>query len=65
MCPVGDRDMLCKNCEKWYGADDDGFGPCSIKNSRGDKRYITFAFHRCDEIYSDVPDEASSPHVVP
>ncbi len=48
--------MRCKDCRKWYGAEDDGFGPCSIKNSRGDGRYITFAMHKCDEIYADLED---------
>ncbi len=53
-------EMRCKDCEKWYGAEDDGFGPCSIKNARGDAKYITFGMHRCDEIYKDLDDEDDS-----
>lgn len=56
--------IFCKNCEKWYGSDDDGFGPCSIKNGRGDKRFITFACHHCDEIYRDLPDTMVSPNLL-
>jgi hypothetical protein len=33
----------------WYGAEDDEVGPCSIKNMRGDKRYMTIGLHDCDE----------------
>lgn len=35
----------------WYGAEDDGWGPCSIKHRRGDARYLTFGGHACDEGY--------------
>jgi len=48
--------MRCKDCEKWYGAEDDDYGPCSIKHARGDKKYITHGDHRCDEIYKDMPE---------
>ena len=41
--------LKCKDCEKWYGAEDDEIGPCTIKNMRGDKRYITHGLHECDE----------------
>jgi hypothetical protein len=41
--------LQCKDCEKWYGAEDDEFGPCSLKNQRGEKSFVTFGFHDCDE----------------
>jgi hypothetical protein len=41
--------LKCKDCENWYGAEDDEIGPCTIKNMRGDKRYMTFGMHDCDE----------------
>ncbi|MEM4657559.1 MAG: hypothetical protein QXX77_03950 [Candidatus Methanosuratincola sp.] len=45
--------MRCKSCEKWYGAEDDDYGPCSIKHARGDKKFITHGEHVCDEIYKN------------
>ncbi|RLG69744.1 MAG: hypothetical protein DRO11_07280 [Methanobacteriota archaeon] len=42
--------VRCKSCDKWYGSEDEGYGPCSIKHMRGDKQYITHALHECDEI---------------
>jgi hypothetical protein len=44
-----DRPLKCKDCKHWYGAEDDEVGPCSIKNMRGEKRYMTFGLHDCDE----------------
>jgi len=41
--------LNCKDCQYWYGAEDDEVGPCSIKNMRGDKRYMTIGRHDCDE----------------
>jgi len=41
--------LKCKDCENWYGAEDDEVGPCTIKNQRGAKRYMTFGMHNCDE----------------
>ena len=41
--------LHCKDCQRWYGAEDDEFGPCSIKHSRGDREYVTFGGHECDE----------------
>ena len=41
--------LKCKDCENWYGAEDDEVGPCTIKNQRGAKRYMTFGMHDCDE----------------
>jgi len=43
------RPLNCKDCNLWYGAEDDEVGPCSIKNMRGDKRYMTIGTHDCDE----------------
>ena len=43
------RPLKCKDCNHWYGAEDDEVGPCSIKNMRGDKRYMTIGTHDCDE----------------
>lgn len=39
----------CKDCRYWYGAEDDEYGPCQIKQSRGDRRFVTFGGHLCDE----------------
>ena len=47
--PVGKADHRCKECRYWYGAEDDEFGPCQIKQSRGDRRFVTFGGHLCDE----------------
>lgn len=40
---------LCKDCDKWYGQEDDEYGPCMYKHARKDKRYVTYGFHECDE----------------
>jgi len=45
----GDVPLKCKDCTYWYGAEDDEVGPCSIKNMRGEKKYMTFGLHDCDE----------------
>ena len=45
----GELPLKCKDCTYWYGAEDDEVGPCSIKNMRGDKRYMTIGRHACDE----------------
>ena len=42
-------DHRCKECRYWYGAEDDEFGPCQVKQSRGDRRFVTFGGHLCDE----------------
>ena len=48
---VGTTELrICKSCEKWYGGEDDGYGPCAIKHMRGDKRFITYGYHVCDEL---------------
>lgn len=43
--------LHCRDCPLWYGEEDRGWGPCSIKHQRGDARYITFGGHDCDEGY--------------
>lgn len=43
--------LHCRDCPLWYGEEDRGWGPCSIKNQRGDVRFITFGTHTCDEGY--------------
>ena len=40
---------LCKDCDKWYGQEDDEYGPCMYKHLRKDKRYVTYGYHECDE----------------
>lgn len=46
---VAVREHRCKMCRYWYGAEDDEYGPCQIKQSRGDRRFVTFGGHVCDE----------------
>lgn len=43
--------LHCRDCPLWYGEEDRGWGPCSIKHQRGDMRFITFGAHQCDEGY--------------
>jgi hypothetical protein len=43
--------LHCRDCPLWYGEENRGWGPCSIKHQRGDIRYITFGGHECDEDY--------------
>ena len=40
---------LCKDCDKWYGQEDDEYGPCMYKNRRREKKYVTNGYHECDE----------------
>ena len=42
----------CKDCRMWYGAEDDEFGPCLVKSSRGDRKHVTHGGHLCDEVDS-------------
>ena len=35
----------CKDCEKWYGQEDDEYGPCAYKNARKEKKYLTYGYH--------------------
>jgi hypothetical protein len=39
----------CKDCDKWYGAEDDEYGPCMYKHVRKEARYLTYGRHVCDE----------------
>jgi hypothetical protein len=41
--------LHCRDCDKWYGSEDDGYGPCTIKSQRGDKKPLTYGGHECDE----------------
>jgi len=43
------RKHLCKDCDKWYGQEDDEYGPCMYKHLRKEKRYVTNGYHECDE----------------
>ena len=40
---------VCKDCDKWYGQEDDEYGPCMYKHARKEKRYVTYGHHECDE----------------
>ena len=51
-------DRLCRNCECWYGNEDEEYGPCTVKHRRGEKRYVTHGSHKCDEV---VEDDAKAP----
>ena len=46
--------LLCRDCPYWYGAEDDGYGPCTIKSQRGETRPLTYGAHECDEGYDMV-----------
>ena len=41
--------LLCKDCDKWYGQEDDEYGACAYKNLRKEKKYVTYGYHECDE----------------
>ncbi len=41
---------VCKDCDKWYGQEDDEYGPCMYKHLRREKRYVTYGYHECDEV---------------
>ena len=56
-------DLHCRDCPMWYGAEDGGWGPCSIKNRRGEDRYLTWGGHACDEGYE--PPAASRLRAAP
>jgi hypothetical protein len=51
----GGATLRCRDCPMWYGAEDDGWGPCSLKHQRGDVRYLTHGSHVCDENYRPPP----------
>ncbi|MBU7004334.1 MAG: hypothetical protein HXS50_02115 [Theionarchaea archaeon] len=42
-------ELRCKDCKYWYGAEDEGVGPCSLKHQREDVKYLTWGVHLCDE----------------
>ncbi len=44
------RRHLCKDCDKWYGQEDDEYGPCMYKHHRKDTKYVTYGYHECDEV---------------
>ena len=48
----GEEVLHCRDCPMWYGEENKGWGPCSIKHQRGDVRFITFGGHECDENYT-------------
>lgn len=41
--------IRCRECTRWYGAEDDEIGPCMLKHARGDPRFLTHGSHACDE----------------
>lgn len=47
--------LHCRDCPMWYGGEDEGWGPCSLKHQRGDERYLTHGRHLCDENYHPPP----------
>ena len=44
------RKHVCKDCDKWYGQEDDEYGPCMYKHHRKDQKYVTYGYHECDEV---------------
>ena len=45
----GESELRCKDCRYWYGAEDEGAGPCSLKHGRGERKFLTWGLHLCDE----------------
>ena len=39
----------CKDCDKWYGQEDDELGPCMYKHARGEPKFLTPGGMACDE----------------
>ena len=35
----------CRDCDKWYGAEDDEYGPCMYKDARREPRFVTHGSH--------------------
>jgi len=54
----GHRYRLCLECPFWYGAEDDEYGPCSIKTARGETRTLTFGSWACDEGFEELVEGA-------
>ena len=46
---MSEIELRCKDCNKWYGAESDEFGPCMVKHMREDKKHLTHGSHICDE----------------
>ncbi len=51
--------LRCRDCPLWYGEEDRGWGPCTIKHQRGDQHYLTFGGHLCDEGYDPAVGKAA------
>lgn len=47
----GEPPLHCRDCPMWYGEENKGWGPCSLKHQRGAVQFITFGGHVCDEGY--------------
>lgn len=41
--------LTCKDCARWYGAEDDELGPCMVKHARAAPRFLTHGEYVCDE----------------
>lgn len=54
----GERYRECLECPYWYGAEDDEYGPCSLKTARHEDRYLTFGTWACDEGFIEPAGEA-------
>ncbi|MDX1611161.1 MAG: hypothetical protein R3185_02245 [Candidatus Thermoplasmatota archaeon] len=52
----GERYRRCLECAYWYGAEDDEYGPCSLKTARDTGKFLTFGTFPCDEGFTE--DEA-------
>jgi hypothetical protein len=39
----------CRDCDRWYGQEDDELGPCMYKHARADAKYLTPGGMACDE----------------
>lgn len=54
--PEGRRYRRCLECGYWYGAEDDEYGPCSLKTARNADRFMTFGTFECDEGFTEPAD---------
>lgn len=55
--PEGRRYRRCLECAYWYGAEDDEYGPCSLKTARNADRFLTFGTFECDEGFTEPADQ--------
>jgi len=39
----------CRDCDRWYGQEDDELGPCMYKHARADAKHLTPGGMACDE----------------